>query len=138
MNRTDFQELADVRAAEAEVLFAQGMFEGAYYLAGYAVECALKSCIAKLTNQHDFPPDRQFTQDCYTHDIEKLVTSAGLKQSRQDAIDADPNFASNWVIVKDWNESARYERKTQVEADALINAIIDPAHGVLQWLKQRW
>jgi hypothetical protein len=56
VNRTDFQELADVRIGEAEVLVAQGKWDGAYYLAGYAVECALKACIAKLTNLHDFPP----------------------------------------------------------------------------------
>jgi hypothetical protein len=29
--------------------------EGAYYLAEYAIECAFKACIAKRTQQHDFP-----------------------------------------------------------------------------------
>ena len=114
------------------------MFEGAYYLAGYAVECALKSCIAKLTNQHDFPRDRQFTQDCYTHDIEKLVKTAGLKQLQQDDVDADQQLELNWAIAKDWDESARYDRNTQTAAEELIKAIIDPDHGVLQWIKQRW
>ena len=46
MNRSDFQQLADVRIDEAAVLFAQGKYDGAYYLAGYAVECGLKACIA--------------------------------------------------------------------------------------------
>jgi len=42
MNRADFQQLADERISEAAVLLAASKFSGAYYLAGYAVECALK------------------------------------------------------------------------------------------------
>jgi hypothetical protein len=30
----------------------------AYYLAGYALECGLKACIAKLMNPDDFPRER--------------------------------------------------------------------------------
>src|SRR4051812_17677734 len=76
VNRTDFQALADVRIDEAKVLLDQGMFDGAYYLAGYAVECALKSCIARLTIEHDFPPRN--TGDYYSHQVGKLVRTAGL------------------------------------------------------------
>jgi HEPN domain len=66
VTRTEFQQLADVRIDEARVLLAQGKYDGAYYLAGYAVECALKACIAKLTNKDDFP-DKVFVQRSYTH-----------------------------------------------------------------------
>ena len=64
MNRTDLQQLADVRIAEAHALLtlAVPMSDGAYYLAGYAVECALKACIAKTVNQHDFP-DKELATD---------------------------------------------------------------------------
>src|SRR5262249_32127022 len=58
--RSDFQQLADVRIDEAAVLLAQGKFDGAYYLAGYAVECGLKACIARLTSQDDYPPKPKF------------------------------------------------------------------------------
>jgi hypothetical protein len=55
MNRTDFQQLAELRLREAEALLAAGLPDGAYHLAGYSVECALKACIAKRTQLHDFP-----------------------------------------------------------------------------------
>ncbi|MGB7136749.1 MAG: HEPN domain-containing protein [Acidobacteriaceae bacterium] len=55
MNRKDLQSLANTRLREARVLFRAKEFSGAYYLAGYAVECALKACIAKQYRQHDFP-----------------------------------------------------------------------------------
>jgi hypothetical protein len=49
VNRAEFQKLADLRAREAGVLLAAKCYDGAYYLAGYAVECALKECIARKT-----------------------------------------------------------------------------------------
>ncbi len=55
MNRMEFQGLAEIRIREAEILLAAGAWDGAYYLAGYAVECALKACIAKKTVEHSFP-----------------------------------------------------------------------------------
>lgn len=54
MNRSDFQDLAQIRLAEAAALLQAERFDGAYYLAGYAVECALKACIAKGPNCTNF------------------------------------------------------------------------------------
>ena len=138
MNRNHFQQLADVRIDEASVLLAQGKNDGAYYLAGYAVECGLKACIAKLSNQYDFPPKPRFINDCYSHDIDKLVNTAGLTQQRNADNAADPVLDANWTIVENWTEQSRYERKTQAEARQLFAAITDAAHGVLPWVVQHW
>src|ERR1700681_3770039 len=79
VNRLELRRLAEDRIADAGVLLAAGRWSGAYYLAGYAVECGLKACIAKLTNQDDFPRDRRLLEECYTHSLEKLLKPAGLK-----------------------------------------------------------
>jgi len=55
MKRTDFQDLSRLRMKEARRLFEAGCPEGAYYLAGYAAECAFKACIAKKTERFEFP-----------------------------------------------------------------------------------
>ncbi|HET6883671.1 MAG TPA: hypothetical protein VFI31_26190 [Pirellulales bacterium] len=136
MNRADFQQLADLRIAEASLLLENAQFSGAYYLAGYAVECGLKACIAKLTKQDDFP-DKDANK-CYTHDIEKLVVFAQLQSQRKTDSNADPDLGVNWLIVKDWTEESRYEKKGQPDAQRLIEAITDAKHGVLPWIKQRW
>ena len=138
MNRSDFQQIADVRIEEAAVLLAQGKFDGAYYLAGYAVECGLKACIARLTSQDDYPPKPKFIHDYYSHEIDKLVKTAGLMARRDADAAADPALEKNWDIVKDWTEESRYERKTQAQAQQLIAAITDAARGVLPWIKRRW
>lgn len=40
MNRADLQTLSDLRLADGEALLQAGRFAGAYYMLGYAVECA--------------------------------------------------------------------------------------------------
>jgi len=134
VNRADLQKLADMRVEEAEVLLKAKKYAGAYYLAGYAVECGLKACIAKKVRRYDYP-DKQLAQKCYTHKVEDLVVLAGLKAS----LDADPDLQENWTVVKDWNEEARYERRTtRADARGLFDAITDPDHGVLPWIKSHW
>ncbi len=137
MNRTDFQQLAEVRIEEAAALLAQQKWDGAYYLAGYAVECALKACIAKLTSQFDFP-DKRFAERCFTHDFERLLECAKLDAVLKVDMKADPILVDHWENVLPWKEASRYERNTQAEAEMLYNSVIDPAHGVLPWLKRSW
>ncbi len=139
MNRTDLQQLADDRVEDAEALLDAGRSAGAYYVSGYAVECALKACIAKQTNLHDFP-DKTITQKSYTHDLLDLLELAGLKlQLKLDTTPAaNPVLGLNWQRVKDWNEKARYQQKTEVQARELYQAVTDTANGVLQCVKLRW
>ncbi len=63
MNRADFKRLSNLRVREAKVLLDKGLFAGAYYLAGYAVECAMKARIAGQTRRHDFPPEPEKYKD---------------------------------------------------------------------------
>jgi len=47
VDRKQLQDLSRVRLKEASALLDLGLADGAFYLAGYAVECALKACNAK-------------------------------------------------------------------------------------------
>ncbi len=137
MNRADFQRLSNLRLQESKALLAAGFPEGAYYLAGYAVECALKACIAKKTQLHDFPV--KGSHKFYSHDLEDLVGFAELQLELAGALSANPPMDANWTIVKDWSEEARYESgRTIQDAMALVTAIEDQTGGLLPWLRQRW
>jgi HEPN domain-containing protein len=93
MNRFDFQQITELRLEESRALLAAGFSEGAYYLAGYAVECALKSCIAKRTREHDFP-DKKLVNDSHTHDLTKLLQLAELKVNLEQAMQGNPAMQS--------------------------------------------
>lgn len=136
--RSEFQQLADDRLAEAKALLDLAKWDGAYYLAGYAVELALKSCIIKRLMTTDAFPEKKFSENCYTHVIENLVKSAGLEEPRKSAMEADPLLNANWDIARDWSEQKRYHRMTNIEANELYQAIADDLHGVLPWIKSQW
>ena len=135
MNRNDFQQLADIRVKEAKVLLDNQCFDGAYYLLGYAVECALKSGISKQFKADDFP-ELQTVRDSYTHNLPKLLVIAGLKQQLHNDGQTHSQLLSNWAIVTRWSEAARYQHHiTQATAQALYEAVTENQTGVLSWLK---
>lgn len=132
--RDTFLALADARLADAQTLLRAGRFGAAYYLAGYAIECALKARIALRFREAEFP-DRSFANDVFTHDLERLVRLAGLKE-RLDAMTAgSPAFKAKWGVVVQWSESSRYAIIDEGKAHTLVAAIADEAEGVLPWLK---
>jgi HEPN domain-containing protein len=137
MNRIDFQQIAELRLGESKALLAAGFSEGAYYLAGYAVECALKACIAKKTCEHDFP-EKKLVNDSHTHDLGKLIQLAELKIELEAAMQANPAMQSSLDAVQDWSEASRYEKRSAQEATELLQAIEDQAGGLLPWIKLRW
>ena len=138
MNRAELHALTGVRVGDATVLLDSGRYQGAYYLVGYAVECALKACVAKQIREHDFP-DRKLILDSYTHDLAQLLAISGLKPQFEARIAADKAFEVNWTTVKDWNETSRYDTTiTEVKARDLFTAVTDQTHGVLTWLKTLW
>src|SRR5438034_6529028 len=107
MNRSEFQTLSALRVKEANELLGRNCFEGSYYLLGYAVEFAIKSCIAKQTRRHDFP-DKHFASTVYTHDLSRLLKASGLEQKLQADSQKNATLELNWAIVKDWSEQKRY------------------------------
>ena|SRR5687767_3614244 len=107
MQRAEWQQLADLRLQDAEVLLAAQRWEASYYLLGYCIECALKACIAKQFRLHDVP-DRKLVADFYTHDLEQLVRISGIRLQMEGQFQADSSFSRNWSTVKDWKEDTRY------------------------------
>jgi len=130
--RADFEKLMDFRLSEAKSLLAEGKWDGAYYLAGYAVEFAFKvRIIAQLMASESFP-DKKLIDDFYKHNLMELRKTAGLELVMQQ----DDTVAAQWNIVKDWSEQTRYQiGKTEADAVSLVNAI---ESEVLPWIKARW
>jgi HEPN domain-containing protein len=126
-----------MRIADARVLLRARRYAAAYYMCGYAVECALKACIARQTRSSDFP-DLNKVRDSWTHNLSALVKVAGLDADRTREESADPIFKRYWATTQGWSESSRYERRTGAEARDLFTAITDGRHGVLRWVRKHW
>jgi HEPN domain-containing protein len=136
VKRKDLQVLAETRLTEAQVLFQNRKFDGAYYLAGYAIECAIKACVARNTRRFDFP-DKDLANQVYTHDLTKLLTPAGLAQIFKDEFRGNPALEVRWGVVKDWSEQSRYETHSRKKANDIIDAVGHP-QGILACIRKYW
>jgi HEPN domain-containing protein len=137
VNRKEFQALSRIRLREARALAKLGMNDGAYYLAGYSVESALKACIAKATRRHDFP-DKKKVDGSYTHGLRDLLRVAELEKAWIERAGRDVAFRENWELVLSWTEQSRYQTKDARKAQSLIDAVANRNNGVLRWIRLHW
>jgi hypothetical protein len=137
MNRKQLRALSEIRLLESQALFRARHFSGAYYLAGYAIECALKACIAKQFKRYEFP-DRKRVNESYTHDLKALAKLSNINQAILAQASSDPGFQANWDLVTLWSEKSRYETADRAKAKSLLDAIMDTRSGVMPWIAQHW
>jgi hypothetical protein len=138
MNRRDLQRLAESRLEDARILLANRRYGAAYYLCGYAVECALKACIAQQIKRHEYPPSANFSRDLFTHELSKLIALADLQGSLRNRSAVRPGFQSNWETVSRWTVESRYQHWARREAIGLYRAVTDVPDGVLEWIRAYW
>ncbi len=140
MNRQEFQQQARTKLLDARALLRAKRWSGAYYLAGYAVECGLKACILRRLEADVglIFKERRWAESCWTHNLELLVQLADLRPDLEADLSANQKLKDRWQIVKDWNESSRYLRKDKDSAEALFEAIGNKKYGVMPWIVLRW
>jgi hypothetical protein len=139
VDRPQWKQLAEERTLDAQVLLGLQRWSAAYHLGGYAIECGLKACIlARVeTDSGVIYRAKDFLNNCWTHDLERLVENAGLKAEREGLNQSDHIFRKHWAAVKDWSEKSRYKSKDQQQASDLLTAITDP-NGVMAWIRKHW
>ncbi len=138
MDHAGWKQLAEEWVVDAKAMLDAGRWWCAYYVAGYAVECALKACVLKFVWESGVIfDDPKFGGLCRTHDLSALMKLANLEGHFGPARGASGRLEVHWGVVKDWTEESRYQRKSEKEARALYEAITDDPDGVLTWIKSR-
>lgn len=137
LKRDELKSLSTSKLEDALLLFDNGRWANAYYLAGYSVELALKACAA-IQFVAEAIPDRKLVQDLHTHDLPRLISLVGLHPELKQRQDEDVEFAQNWGLAAEWTPESRYEANDKSSANYLIHAIADQAHGVLPWIRTFW
>ncbi len=118
----DLQTVAKTRLEDARVLVAAGRFAGASYLAGYAVEAALKARICLTLGWLGFPETRrefEGYQSLRTHNLEVLLRFAGVEAA------VKAGNLPQWAVVLNWDPAARYAvaMTTEWEASNMVTAV---------------
>ena len=122
---SDLRQMALDRARDAKILLDAKRYVGAYYLIGYAVECALKAVIAKRTRRHEFP-EKERVNASWTHNFDNLFEKAALEKEPM-----SKQTKTYLATVKKWKPDSRYEpKKSRNEAKDLFEAVIHSHNGV--------
>ena len=105
IDRAELRRLAQARLADAQALRFAGGYDGAIYLAGYAVELALKARICDTLRWSWFLSRRgEFNnyQSLRTHNLNVLLDFSSI-QSR-----VRSDYEAAWGAVESWNPDWRY------------------------------
>lgn len=134
-SQIEWQGLAQSRIEDAEILLRNERFSAAYYLAGYAVECALKARIASLIKEREFPPDPKYVRaKLYTHSLADLLVAAELAPVFESKSKQEPSFGNQWRTVNGWSERSRYDAYDPKTAEDMLES----THGVVECIKRYW
>lgn len=136
--RAEFKQLAKLRLREAETLFSAGLYDGAAYLCGYAVEFALKARICKLLGLNEYPETGRLKTAYAVHDFNQLLILSGL-QPKLDPGNAD--LFTNWSVATPWTPERRYQPKgsfNKTAAKEILDAVSSNPNGVLKWIMRYW
>jgi HEPN domain-containing protein len=142
VDRKKLQRLAKERLKDAKALLGRKRWSGAYYLCGYAIECALKACLLRYLGESEAVfgdrDDLRELAKCWTHDVVALVDLAGLRAELEADCGANALFKKFWLVTKAWKETSRYDEMTEAEARALYEAVSHNPDGVFRWMQSRW
>ena len=122
------------------MLLDGGQWAAAYYLAGYAIECGLKSCVLAYVEQNAdiIYREKKYSENCWTHDIGILVKASGLDAVRLAESNANPPFGLNCGHALKWSETMRYQFMPESDAKRLYEAVTHNVNGVLPWIRMHW
>ncbi len=120
--------------AEAGVLRANGLYAGAVYLGGYAVECYLKAAIC-----HTLGWD-QLRGTFKTHDLESLMLHSGFDaelRGHPQLVEYFAKICETWALER--ADNVRYRCPTDDDegtAKRFFEWVEDPDRGIVPWLRK--
>jgi HEPN domain-containing protein len=138
MTRSDLKELSRLRLREAEALYKAHLYYGCVYLAGYAVELALKARICRLLHIEKYP-EGDLGKAFKVHKLDHLKVLAGL--SAEINLSKNKELFDNWSKAVGWDPEQRYETPGKYDARTakiILDSLRAKPSGVLTWLSLRW
>ena len=118
------------RLEDAEALYNQERWNGAIYMGGYAIECALKSLICYEEDTYNLKDTKVFKQKSLKgsnlHDLGKLLEALPNIRKAIESSKGNKSYKEAWDTVKSWrNDKLRYSDKKgdKIEASKFIDAV---------------
>lgn len=148
-NPAEIKKLAYERLSEAEILYQNQKYDGAFYLAGYSVELMLKAKICErlgvpnLFDEADKETNLisgigEIRKALKTHNLSILLIFNGLKIKFE--ADKSKNkflIKANSLLFDNWNESLRYKPVGYMNSNDTQDLIelLKHQNGLLSWIE---
>ncbi len=129
MQALDLKELASEHLEDARALGDAKRYAGAMYLAGYAVECALKFRICETLGWSDFPPNVDH-RALKSHDLNFLLNYSGK------LLEIKETHFFAWDLAAKWNPDMRYRITAKPNAAEYFDYISTVAGFVKLFIEQ--
>ena len=126
-----FYRCAFQRYEEAEVLLRTGYTTGGVYLAGYAVECILKTLLLMAVPAGGREVTLSSFRGGRAHDFEWLRSQYRINGGAVFPAEVNRHF----TLVSDWSTDLRYSPKSVREADA--EAFLAASLAIINWADGR-
>lgn len=114
---SDLRANAKAKLEDARLLLDHGRYDGCAYIAGYAVELALKARVCSTLKWPGYPDSKKEFEKLAsfkTHDFDTL----SLLSNAGDVI--SPQHGPEWLLVKSWKPEDRYKAVGTVSEDARV------------------
>jgi len=131
MDARRFYRCAKQRFEEAEILMRAGKTTGAVYLAGYGVECILKTLTIMAVPQKNRSDIMLSFRGSRAHDYEWL---RDLYLNNGGARFPSP-ITQHFTFVNSWSTDLRYQPRSVPDADA--EAFVTAAEAIIIWADGR-
>lgn len=116
---SDLNTLSLARLEDAKALMKAERYDGAMYIAGYAIELALKARICKTLKWTEFPETQDY-RSFKVHNLDVLLHLSGIED------DINSNYWIDWSLASKWNPENRYKTNALVskqEAEETLESI---------------
>ena len=134
----EIRNIAALRLADAETLYQNSRYDGAFYLAGYALELSFKAKICECLKIDDFYSTHvksELSKVYLVHDISKLLLLSGLYTLCEAEKSTDNALMQDWSYVVKWSEKSRYDSHgTHTEGD--VQNLINAVKQLMQWISR--
>jgi hypothetical protein len=126
-----------MRLEDAIMLFNNNLYDGAFYIAGYALELTFKAKICECLKIDEFyhlhAAKSDFSKVFLVHNLNRLLILSGLYTVYETDKLTDSRLMLAWSTAIKWSENNRYDKRgTHVsrEVQDFINAI----KFLIQWI----
>lgn len=138
MKRKDLKKMSENRLKAIKASYESGLYNEVVSDAGLVLEFALKAAVCKAMNRDTYPEE---IKNYRTHNLEKLVNIARLRDELDKEKRNNTDFYTNWSLLSAWDVNFRYMPPglyNKESAEDYINAIEAEEGGIYQWIKTKW